>query len=252
MTVNFKDHFSTQSSQYQRFRPCYPPALFDWLARQTPRHELAWDCATGNGQAALALATHFEKVIASDASDNQVAQCLPHPRVEYRVAKAEQAPFVDASVDLISVAQALHWFDQPAFFQEAWRVLREHGVLAVWSYKLLSINPHIDAIVNHFYRDIVGPYWPPERRLVEQGYPPLPPPFHEISTPEFAMTSQWSLDDVLGYLGTWSASIYYAQARQTDPLSQIRSALVETWGRAEQQTVHWPLQLRVAIKNPGT
>jgi SAM-dependent methyltransferase len=250
MTANFKDHFSTQSSQYQRYRPRYPQALFQWLATQTPQHELAWDCATGNGQAALALTNYFEKVIASDASDNQIAQCLPQPRVEYRVAKAEQAPYADASVDLITVAQALHWFDQAAFYQEAWRVLKAHAVLAVWSYKMLSISPKIDAVVHYYYRDIVGPYWPPERKLVEQGYAPLPAPFHEIDPPDFSMTSQWDLNDLLGYLGTWSASVYYSKTHQQDPVSHIRADLSQAWDQAERQrTVHWPLELRVGVKH---
>lgn len=249
MPAEFKDHFSTQSSQYLRYRPVYPQAMFAWLANQTPHHALAWDCATGNGQAAQALAHDFEKVIATDASENQIAQCQTHPQIEYRVASAEQVPLDDASVDLITVAQALHWFDQTAFFNEAWRVLRENGVLAVWSYKQLSITPAIDAIVQHFYHDIVGPYWPPERRLVEQGYAPLPAPFQEIDVPAFAMTSEWTLEDLLGYLGTWSASMYYTKAHDHDPLSLVRDALNQAWQTpAQRHHVHWPLQLRVGIK----
>lgn len=249
MTSGFKDHFSTQASHYQRYRPGYPPALFEWLASQTPQHTLAWDCATGNGQAAQALANYFDKVIATDASAQQIAQCPIHPGVAYQVASAEQAPLADASVDLITVAQALHWFDQSVFYRQAWRVLEADGVLAVWSYNLLSIAPPIDAIVNHYYHDIVGPYWPPERQLVEQGYAPLPAPFSELHTPAFAMTSHWTLADLLGYLGTWSASVYYAKAKQRDPLSRIREALAQAWGDPEQRyTVHWPLQIRVGIK----
>jgi SAM-dependent methyltransferase len=250
MTAEFKDHFSSQSSHYQRYRPRYPDALFTWLAQQAPQHTLAWDCATGNGQAAQALADHFDKVIATDASANQIAQCPPHSGVEYRVAHAEQSGLADASVDLITVAQALHWFDQAAFFNEAWRVLKRYGVLAVWSYNLLSINPQIDAIVNHYYHDVVGPFWPPERRVVEQGYAPLPTPFREIDVPTFAMSTQWNLDDLLGYLGTWSASVYYAKAHQQDPLEQVCDALTQVWGAPEQRyPAQWPLQFRVGIKN---
>ena len=249
MTSSFKDHFSTQSSQYQRYRPLYPPSLFAWLSSQTPQHTLAWDCATGSGQAALALANYFYKVIATDASAQQIAQCPMQQGVEYTVASAEDAPLADASVDLITVAQALHWFDQAAFYRQAWRVLKAQGVLAVWSYNLLSITPAINAIVNHYYHDIVGPYWPPERQLVEQGYPSLPAPFREIETPAFAMTSQWELNDLLGYLGTWSACVYYTKARQHDPLSRIRDALAQAWqDPAQQRSVHWPLQIRVGIK----
>jgi SAM-dependent methyltransferase len=249
MGSGFKDHFSTQSIDYQRYRPSYPPALFEWLATQTQQHTLAWDCATGNGQAALALAGHFDKVIASDASAQQISQCKPHPGVEFTVAPAEQPPLADASVDLITVAQALHWFDQTAFFQQAVRVLKDQGVLAVWSYGLLSISPAIDSVVNHYYHEIVGPYWPPERKLIEQGYDPLPASFREIQAPPFDMTTQWNLDDLLGYLGTWSASVYYAKAQQYDPLSHIRDALTQAWKFPEQHyNVHWPLQIRIGIR----
>lgn len=249
MSAGFKDHFSTQSTQYQRYRPRYPSALFTWLAEQTPAHELAWDCATGNGQAAQALSTHFSRVIATDASENQIAQCPPQPHIEYQVANAEHAPLHDNSVDLITVAQALHWFDHTAFFNEAWRVLKPDGVLAVWSYNLLSINPEINAIVNHYYHDIVGPYWPQERRLVEQGYAPLPAPFREIAVPVFAMHAQWQRDELLGYLGTWSASVYYAKTIQRDPLSLIEEAIAEAWPDPDQTlAVHWPLHIRAGIK----
>lgn len=249
MHSNFKDHFSTQSSQYLRFRPHYPHSLFEWLAQQTPGHQLAWDCATGSGQAAQALADHFDHVIATDASANQIAQCRPLPRIEFKVASAELAPFTDASVDLITVAQALHWFDQDKFFQEAWRVLKTRGVLAVWNYKMLSVNPQIDAIVQHYYQDIVGPYWPPERRLIEMGYASLPEPFTEVEVPAFAMTSQWILDDLLGYLGTWSASVYYQKAQGHEPLALIQEELTQTWGTPEKiMTINWPMQIRVAYK----
>lgn len=253
MSTDFKDHFSTQSQHYQRFRPVYPPALYAWLAEQTPAHELAWDCATGNGQAAQALAREFAKVLATDASEKQIGQCSPHSNVEYRVAHAEAAPLGDCSADLITVAQALHWFDLNAFYREAARVLKANGVLAVWSYQLLAISPPIDAVVNRYYHDIVGPYWPPERRLVEQGYAPMPPPFQEIEAPAFAMSSEWNLEELLGYLGTWSASVRYTKAQQTDPLDRIRADLTEAWGPIERRyPVHWPLQLRVGRNQTHT
>lgn len=253
MSADFNDHFSTQSQHYQRFRPVYPASLYAWLASLTPGHELAWDCATGNGQAAQALAREFAKVIATDASEKQIAQCPPHAGVEYRVARAEAPPLTDRSIDLITVAQALHWFDLSEFYREAARVLKANGMLAVWNYQLLAITPPIDAIVNHYYHDIVGPYWPPERRLVEQGYTPMPPPFQEIEVPTFAMTCEWNLEELLGYLGTWSASVYYTKAQQTDPLDQIRKALTEVWGPIERHyPVHWPLQLRVGRNTTNT
>lgn len=246
MSADFKDHFSSQSQHYQRFRPTYPDTLYHWLAEQTAGHALAWDCATGNGQVARALVHHYAHVVATDASANQIAQCVAQDNIDYQVARAEASPFNDHSVDLITVAQALHWFDLPAFYAEAARVLRPNGVLAVWSYQMLSISPSIDKIVHHYYHDIVGPYWPPERRLVEQGYAPLPSPFTEIDPPVFVMASAWQLEDLLGYLGTWSASVYYHQANQQDPLLQIHDALATAWeDPTHAREVQWPLRLRV-------
>lgn len=248
MSTDFKDHFSAQSQQYQRFRPTYPPALYRWLANLTPSHELAWDCATGNGQVARALVEYYARVIATDASVNQIAQCTAQDGITYEVARAEASPFADHSVDLITVAQALHWFDLPTFYSEAARVLKPNGALAAWSYQMLSITPAIDEIVNHYYHDVVGPYWPPERRLVEQGYAPLPSPFLERHPPEFAMTAAWQLEQLLGYLGTWSASVGYHEATHLDPLAQIRDSLAKTWGDPNQvRDVQWPLQLRAGV-----
>ena len=253
MSTEFKDHFSTQSTQYQRYRPGYPDALFEWLASQSPHHALAWDCATGNGQAAIALAKYFDKVIATDASAQQISQCKNYSGVEYHVAAAEHAPIENNSVALITVAQALHWFDQAAFFNEAWRVLSNHGILAVWNYQLLSINTEIDTIINHFYHDIVGPYWPAERHLIEQGYPPLPAPFMEITVPVFAMITEWTLHDLIGYLGTWSASKYYVKAEGKDPLLLIVEQLEQAWGNVNKRyNMNWPLQLRVGSKHLRT
>jgi len=249
MTANFKDHFSTQAQDYRRYRPHYPPNLYAWLAQQAPQRELAWDCATGNGQAALDLAAHFREVLATDASANQIAQCPPHPQVNFQVAAAEQAPLADGSVDLICVAQALHWFDLEAFYREARRVLKDHGVLAVWSYNLLNVSPEVDAVVNYYYRHLVGPYWPPERRLVERGYAALPAVFQEIDVPAFAMHTEWALDELMGYLGTWSASVHYKAAQQHDPLQHIHLPLMQAWeDPAQTRRVQWPLQLRVGHK----
>lgn len=246
MSADFKDHFSTQSQQYQRFRPSYPSALYRWLSGLATNHTLAWDCATGNGQVARELVHDFERVTATDASTNQIAQCIAQAGIDYQVARAEDSPFKDHSVDLITVAQALHWFDLPAFYTEAVRVLKPGGWLVVWNYQMLSISPAIDNIVNHYYHDIVGPYWPPERRLVEQGYAPMPVPFEEIDPPEFAMSCAWNLEELLGYLGTWSASVYFHKVQQQDPLVYIRDSLAQAWGEPTQaRQVQWPLRLRV-------
>jgi SAM-dependent methyltransferase len=201
----------------------------------------------------VGLAAHFGAVLATDASDSQIAQCPAHPRISYRVATAEQAPLEDHAVDLISVAQALHWFDLEAFYREARRVLKTRGVLAVWSYKLMRITPEVDAVVDYFYQQLLGPYWPAERKLVEQGYPPLPAGFRElVEVPAFAMATDWRLEELLGYLGTWSASVYYQRALQHDPLQHIRLPLAKAWGdAAHSRRVAWPLELRAGRLEPG-
>lgn len=240
----FKDHFSTHSAEYARYRPNYPPALFDWLAQLVPERALAWDVGTGSGQAALGLARHFARVVASDAAEAQLRNAVAHPRVVYKVMPAERGDLDDASADLVTVAQALHWFDFDRFYAEVRRVLKPRGAIAAWTYGVNRIAPEIDAIVQRYYVEIVGPYWPPEREYVDKAYRTIPFPFEEIEAPRFEMQQPWTLDDLLGYLGTWSASKRYAEARGEDPIALIREPLARAWGTSTERTVEWPLYLR--------
>lgn len=242
----FKDYFSSQSSDYRTFRPVYPDALYNYLAGLAPARDLAWDCATGNGQAAVGLARHFTRIIATDASANQLAQAIAAPNIDYRQAAAERAPIADASVDLLCVAQALHWFDVDAFHREAGRVLKDAGVIAVWSYNLLSISPELDDIILRLYADTLGPYWPAERCRVENGYRDLPFPFRRIEAPEFVLCAQWTLRELAGYLMTWSAVQRYIAAHGRNPVEDSLPGLAAAWGDAGgARTIVWPLQLRV-------
>lgn len=242
----FKDYFSSQSSDYRTFRPVYPDALYHYLAGLAPTRDLAWDCATGNGQAAVGLARYFTSVIATDASANQLAQAITAPNIDYREAPAERVPLADASVDLITVAQALHWFDVEAFHREARRVLKDAGVIAVWSYNLLSIAPALDAIMLRLYADTLGPYWPEERRLVENGYRDLPFPFARIEAPAFALKAHWNLRELAGYLMTWSAVQRYNAAHGRNPVEDSLPALAAAWGDAGvAREIVWPLRLLV-------
>lgn len=244
--MTFHDHFSEHAEDYARFRPTYPDSLYAFLADAVTARGLAWDCATGNGQAAVGLAKHFERVIATDASRPQIAQALAHPRVEYRVAEATQSGLADASVDLVTIAQALHWFDTPTFYAEVRRVLTPAGVCAAWGYGLMRIAPAIDAVVDHYYRDVVGPYWPPERVHLDAGYATLGFPFAEIAAPPFAMQATWPLAGLLGYLATWSATKRYVQILGMDPLDRVSGDLTRAWGPADvTHLVTWPLYLRV-------
>ncbi|HEY9422785.1 MAG TPA: class I SAM-dependent methyltransferase [Thermoanaerobaculia bacterium] len=161
--MSFKDHFSGHASSYASFRPRYTPEIFEFVSFLPKRRSLAWDCATGNGQAAVDLAERFERVVATDASEEQIALATPHPKVEYRLALAEDSGLESGSVDLLTVATAVHWFDFDRFYAEAERVLAPGGAIAVWAYDLARISPALDRIIDRLARGIVGSYWPPER-----------------------------------------------------------------------------------------
>jgi len=239
----FKDHFSDQSAQYARYRPDYPRELFRFLAGNCQGHELALDCATGNGQSALGLSHHFLRVVATDASEAQIASATPSPKVSYRVAAAENSELQAQCVDLLTVAQALHWFDHPRFFAEARRVLRPDGLLASWFYKLCFVNVDCDAAVYRLYEEIVGEFWPPERRFIDADYTNIEFPETCIDVPKFQMHVDWTVQDMLGYLRTWSACNRYEKQRGADPVSIIEPELTMAWGTAVRR-VSWPLTVK--------
>ena len=237
-------HFGVVAADYARHRPTYPDALFDWLAGVAPARDHAWDCGTGNGQAAVALAARFARVTATDLSEGQVAQATPHPRVTYRVAPAEASGLPDASCDLVTVAQALHWFDLAAFAREATRVLVRGGIASAWSYGLFTCDPAVDAVVLALYEDVVGPYWLAGREHVESGYRDLTLPGAPLAVPRFEIVRRWTLADLTGYLGTWSAVHRYRQARGEDPLALVADRLAAAWGDASAvRELRWPIAL---------
>ena len=190
------------------------------------------------------MTAHFEKVVASDASEAQIEAAVSDPKIDYFVSPAEASGLDDESIDLITVAQALHWFDIPGFFDEAQRVLTPGGVLAVWSYDRCLIDADIDDIINELYADIVGPYWPPERDLVDDGYRAIELPMPSVSSPNFAMKAHWSADEMLGYLLTWSASQRYMKDHGSDPVGLIQDQLRAIWGN-ESREVSWPLNIKI-------
>jgi SAM-dependent methyltransferase len=246
----YADHFSRVATAYATCRPGYPPALFAYLSDLAPRHELAWDCAAGSGQATLPLAAMFSRVLATDVSAAMLERAPRHRKIEYRVSGAEDSGLADSSADLVTVAQALHWLDTEPFYAEVERVLAPGGVLAVWSYanQLLG-DAALDAIMARFYTEVVGPYWPAERRHVETGYRTLPFPYAELEAPAFAMEERWTLPQLLGYVGTWSATQRLRETQGYDPVSRLAGELAESWGDpASARLVRWPLSLRVGAK----
>ncbi|MGC9940648.1 MAG: class I SAM-dependent methyltransferase [Verrucomicrobiota bacterium] len=250
MTHSFHDHFSGVASRYADFRPHYPATLFDYLAGLVPQDSVVWDCAAGNGQATVDLAARFKAVIGTDASRDQIASAKQHPRIEYRVATAEQSGLTDASVSLVTVAQAMHWFDLARFYTEAKRVLTPGGVLAAWAYGINQVEGEaVNELVLDFYSNIVGPYWPPERKLVEEGYRSIAFPFVELPAPAFRMEARWKLEQLIGYFSTWSATTRYIKANGKNPLEQLAADLAREWGDTNSpQLVVWPLALRVGRK----
>lgn len=220
--MNFKDHFSAHSEAYRQSRPSYPPELFTFLSSLVECHNRAWDCATGNGQAAVALAQHFKEVIATDASAEQIRCAYPANHVTYRVATAENSGLETESIDLITVAQALHWFDQESFFKEVSRVLKPKGVFAAWCYRLFRVEGLHENALNHliheFYEEVVGSYWPPERIHIDSEYATLPIPFNPIQTPSFWIEPKLTVHGLCDYLSTWSAVRYYIAKNNDNPV----------------------------------
>ena len=209
---------------------------------------MVWDCACGNGQASIALARYFDKVIATDASEEQLKQAVQHQRIHYQIARAEDELLLPGTVDLVTVAQALHWFDLQKFYTNVRLALKTNGVLAVWCYGLHRLDPVIDDIIDRFYSDVVGPYWPKERRLIEAAYQDVEFPFQEIICPDIVMTKFWKVDEVINYVESWSAVQRYQSDNNSNPLDLIRDELISAWGNDRDRVVSWPLTLRVGFK----
>jgi len=241
-----KDNFSSQSDKYAQFRPTYPDALYNYLLSIVPARDNAWDCGTGNGQVAQVLAQYFKKVSATDISRQQIDNAFLHERIEYSVQPAENTSFPDSSFDLITVAQAIHWFDFDAFYREVTRTIRNKGVLAVIGYGLIQLSPSLDRVMAAFYRDVVGPYWDKERKYVDDNYRTIPFPFDEIKSPPFENALEWTFEHLIGYLGTWSAVKHYEKATGRYPVNLVRNELEKAWEDRETCTGRFPILLRVA------
>jgi SAM-dependent methyltransferase len=238
--------FTTVAREYANFRPGYPPELFAWLARVSPSLGAVWDCGCGSGQASTALAEFFAVVHATDAAAAQIAAARPHPRVRYSVAPAEHCGLPDGSADLVTVAQALHWFDVEAFYVEARRVARPGALLAVWNYpRPTFVDAALERRFLDFYRDVVGPYWPPERRHIEANYSTLPFPFEQVEAPPFGLNLDWKFEQVIGYVSSWSATARYREAVGADPVPMLVESLRAVWpGEGVSVALRMPLGVR--------
>ena len=240
------DIFGKHAREYARYRPLYPAELFAFLASVSPRRWLAWDCGTGNGQAARALADHFDRVVATDASLDQLARASRHERIEYRAELAEDSRLEAGSVDLVTVATAVHWFELEKFYGAVRRVAAPEGVLAVWTYHMAECDPAVDRAVSRYYWEVLAGYWPSGFRHVEARYETLPFPFESIPAPAFEMRTEWDLEQFLGFLGSWSATQASLRDHGVNPLDAIRAELARAWGDSDRRrTVRWPIHLKL-------
>ena len=251
-TPTFKDHFSHSAAGYAAYRPTYPRELVSFLADIAPRNEYAWDCGCGSGQLSTLLAQRFHQIYATDASARQIDNARPHPQVHYACAPAEASGLGDNVADLIVAAQAAHWFDLPGFYQEVHRVGRPGSILALVSYGIVKLDEQLDPIIARFYWDMIGPYWPPERKHVENGYRSLDFPFREITAPDLAISVSWTLSDFIGYVDTWSAVAAMERAIGREPHERFNQEMATAWLPVEKKrTVRLPLSLRVGYVGEG-
>lgn len=238
-----KDLFSGHAAGYAQYRPTYPPELFSWLVTLLKDTNAAWDCGTGNGQVAAVLAGYFSHVYATDISPQQLAQAPQLLNVSYKTAAAENSGFADKSFNLITVAQAVHWFEFHNFYAEAKRVLKPDGIIAVIGYGLMYIDEETDVIIRHLYSQTLGGSWDARRSYLDEGYQTIPFPFTEIPAPSFSMTVQWNIAQLLGYLQTWSAVKQYENKTGINPVNAIEPQLMAVWKDA-WKTVSFPLLVR--------
>lgn len=249
MNKIFKDYFSDLVENYSTFRPQYPENLFKYLAEISPSTHFALDCATGSGQSAISLANYFNQILAIDSSQKQLNQAIHHDKIVYQVGMAENLPVENHSLDLITVAQALHWFDLEQFYQEVRRVLKPNGLLVAWTYNLLTFeNPQLNKLIAKYYNEIVGKYWAEERKSVELGYQNLDFPFEKIvDKPKFHMSAEWNLKHLIGYLGTWSATTLFKKNEGYDPRTFVLEDFANAWHDDPNQTktVTWELSVLI-------
>lgn len=240
-----KDHFSSQSGRYAKFRPTYPSDLFDYLNSIVPNKEAAWDCGTGNGQIAGELAKTFDSMYATDISQSQINNAIQKDNITYSVQPAENTDFDNQLFDLIIVAQAIHWFNFEKFYVEVRRTAKKHATLCVVGYGRVTISEQIDRIITHFYSNILGDYWDKERTYIDENYATIPFPFEEMETPAFENTHHWSLEHLVGYLNTWSAVKHFINQNGHNPVNEVEAELKQHWEEAEVKEVTFPILLRV-------
>lgn len=247
MYKRMKDNFSQQAALYAAFRPTYPPELFQYLNILVGYRQCAWDCGTGNGQVAAVLANHFKEVYATDISEKQINHAVPKPNIFYSVQPAERTLFSNEQFDLVTVAQAIHWFKFHEFYDEVKRTLKPGGILAVIGYGLMETSGKVNELIRHFYKNVTGCYWDAERNYIDEEYTTIPFPFNEVTTPAFEMEYRWSIEQLSGYLSTWSSVQHYISKNNTDPVTLLNEQLKQAWGDETLKKFTFKILLRVGI-----
>lgn len=238
------DNFSSTAADYAIYRPESPREVFDFLYSNVNGFGTAWDCGTGNGQVATKLAERFKLVYGTDISTEQLHHAVLRNNIIYMQQRAEQCSLPDRSVDLITVGQAIHWFDFDAFYKEVCRVARPGALIAAWTYTVLRLTPAVNEVIDHLYLDITHAYWDKQRDLVDARYRTLPFPFKEVQSPDFEIVKKYSLKQLIGYLSTWSGVRHYMMKEKTDPVAMITADLEKAWGRERELEVRWPVHMR--------
>ncbi len=238
------DNFSSGSDNYSLFRPSSPDEIFDFLYSNIVNFEHAWDCGTGNGQVARVLAKRFHNVTATDISEEQICEAHSLPNINYLIERAEYTSLPTSSVDLVTVAQAIHWFDFEPFYAEVRRVCRAGAIVAAWTYASIHVTERVDKVIDKLYRELTGPYWDKERRYVDECYQSIPFPFDEIETPSFCIEQHMTLAQLTGYLRTWSGVKHYERATQVDPVTIVEEELAAAWDNAGTRLTTWPVYMR--------
>ena len=241
-----KDLFSNQASLYAQYRPSYPDELYEFILQQVSNPQQAWDCATGNGQAAIELARYFEKVMATDISEKQLQQAIPNEKITYSISTAEQTNFPDNSFDCITVAQAYHWFQFDAFEKEMRRIAKPGAVIAIWGYSLVVCEDEaLNTIIKSFYRDTVGAYWDKERRYIDDHYTTVPFPYEILPSKEFQINVQWNRRQLIGYFNTWSSVQHFIKAHQYNPVDELAAVIEKVWPGEDVKSFYFPLFLKL-------
>ena len=241
-----KDLFSKQAATYAQFRPTYPTELFDFVLQNVENKGIAWDCATGNGQAAKVLAQHFDKVFATDISQKQIDNAAQVHNIVYAVARAETTEFEDNTFDLITVAQAVHWFDFEKFYAEVHRVAKPNATIAIWGYGMMRFHDEeVDKLIQNFYHGVTDKYWDAERRHIDEAYQNVPFPFEPIKTPHFSMVFKWQRDELEGYLNSWSSIQHFKKANGYNPIPKLMLEMEAFWGEFERKSLYFPVFMKI-------